>query len=89
MLQCWTIQKLVAADCKGELCKYDPIDTLMRLRIEEDMKHSLFYFKQWIDYCPCGCDQYSSRVQVAHDLGVKYHYERIQAEKVRLGLDVE
>ena len=89
MLESWTIQKLVEVTMEYLNGLQPTITVLLSMRIEgsELKKTPLFDVKQWIDYCPCGCDRYTPRININHDLAVEYHWKQIQKERQKLGID--
>jgi len=93
MLESWTIQKLQIITLGSweweEQYFKNPNKTLLSLRIEAgELKDSLlFQVKQWWKYCPCGCDKYTSKLNINDDLRIKYYDERLAKERKELGLD--
>jgi hypothetical protein len=88
MLESWTIQKLVSCCDNRDVALEPTIKTLLSMRIEShELKNTiLFRMKTFMDYCPCGCDTYTPKINIQDDLRVKYHDEQNLKERQKLGL---
>jgi hypothetical protein len=84
MLESWTIQRLIFFSTNEEDNKIEILS--MRINSGELKSTPLFRMKTFMDYCPCGCDKYTPKIQIQNDLQVKYYDERIAKEREALSL---